>query len=181
MASTASLTATYCEPSLLQPICGEIQKVHELAEHKTFGGRVLLPEVAELLDERLDLRRRPPLVQVQPAEDTLTLCDGLVQLEGRRLKVNGERDVTNRACRLQGSVSIGNAIASLARRTMGSTEASRYCLIHSRSKMCRHFAWIASSANSLQSRQTVPSPASSWTNTPALFLLRRTRSGWHAI
>lgn len=66
-------------------------------------------------------------------------------------------------------------------RTFASIAVFKYCLIHSRSKMCRHFAWMASSAMSLHIRQTVASPRSSCKNDPALVLLRRTRSGWQAI
>ena len=70
---------------------------------------------------------------------------------------------------------------SIVRLTVGSIDASRYCLMHSRSNMCRHFAWMASSANSLHRRHTVPSPSSSFRKVPRLFLLRITRSGWQAI
>ena len=62
--------------------------------------------------------------------------------------------------------------------TVTSMAVFRYCFTHSRSKMCLHFAWIASSATSLQIRHTAASPTSSSdTNVPALFLLRMTRSG----
>jgi hypothetical protein len=66
------------------------------------------------------------------------------------------------------------------KHTLDSMAVSRYCLIHSRSNMWWHFDWIASSAMSLQIRQTVASPSSGM-NFDALVLLRMTRSGWHAI
>ena len=47
---------TYSEPSLLQPVRDEVQEVDELAEDNALSRRILLPEVAELLYESLDLR-----------------------------------------------------------------------------------------------------------------------------
>ena len=74
-------------------------------------------------------------------------------------------------------VSTGNAW----KVTASSKEESRYCLMHSLSKIWRHLDWMASSAMSLHNRQTVASLSSPAENTPALVLLLRTRSGWQAI
>ena len=48
---------THREARLLQPICDEVQEVNELAEHEALRSRILLPQVAQLLDEGFDLRR----------------------------------------------------------------------------------------------------------------------------
>ncbi len=64
--------------------------------------------------------------------------------------------------------------------TLFSSALSRYCLMHSRSKIWRHFDCMASSAISLQILQIVVSPPSCMNRVP-LVLLLRTRSGWQAI
>ena len=95
---------TYCETSLLQSVGYQIQEVHKLAEHDAFGSRVLLAEVTEFLDEGLDLRRRPPLVEIKPPEYALTLCGRFIEFESRGLEVDGEGNVADRTCGLDGRV-----------------------------------------------------------------------------
>lgn len=102
-----SLQATHLEPRALQPIRNEIEEVNKLAEDETLGRRVLQPEIAQLLDERLDLGRRPPRVQVQPPEYALP-CGRqiLLEFERRRVQVDRQRQMAHRAAGLQVMVSM---------------------------------------------------------------------------
>lgn len=96
----------YIEAGLLQPVCDEIQKVDELAKHDALRGCVLPSEIAQLLNQGLDLRRRAPLVEVQSAENTLTrLHFLLVNLNCRCFQVDGESEMTHGASRLRIRVS----------------------------------------------------------------------------
>jgi hypothetical protein len=86
----------------LKPVCNQIQKVNELAEDEGFCGRVLHAQIAELLDEGLDLRRGSPRFQVKTTKDTLACgTDIFLQIDGRPFEVNGEGEVTYWALRLQ--------------------------------------------------------------------------------
>ena len=79
------------EPSQLQSSRNEVEETRKLAKDQTLDAVVLRLELAELLDERLDLCRRAPLARVDALEHALPrlrdLCVGL------GVEVNRERDV----------------------------------------------------------------------------------------
>ena len=170
------------EPSSLKPESNQIQKVHKLAEHQTLRGGIFASEITQFLYQRLNLWRGAPVIKVESTKNTLSnVWSNFSHFQRCRFQINRQWEVANWARRLdkakKGNVErTGDEI-----RTFSSGLLSRYCLIHSRSKICRHLDWIASSAMSLQMRQTVASSTSSGINFVELVLLRRTRSGWHAI
>lgn len=65
------IQAKYLESSALESKCNQIQEVYELAKHDALRGSVLLAKVVQLLHERLNLRRRTPLSEIDSADDTL--------------------------------------------------------------------------------------------------------------
>ena len=77
-----TLGITHGKPCLLQAIRDEVKEVDELTEDNALGRTILPTEVVELLQERLDLRRRTPLVKVQTPENTLTRLRVLLEIEG---------------------------------------------------------------------------------------------------
>ena len=86
------------EACSLQPVRDQVEEVDKLTEDDALGRRILLAQVAELLDQSLDLRRGAPLVEVEPAENALTRLHLLfIDLNSGCLEVDGERDVTDRA------------------------------------------------------------------------------------
>ena len=139
------------------------QRIHtQLTEHNTLRRTILSPEVTQLLDKCLNLRRTPPHIQFQMPKDTLTcfiyriLC---------KLGASASRLIESGMWQTGQSGSLPEA-------------ASQSCFIHLWSKMWWHLDSIASSVMLLQSQQTVASTTSA--EKCGLVLLLRTRSGWHA-
>lgn len=65
------MNVAHFEARSLEAISNQVEEVDELAEHQALRRGVLHAQVAQLLDERLDLGRRPPCVQVETPEDPL--------------------------------------------------------------------------------------------------------------
>lgn len=89
---------TYHKARPLQPKRDQIQEVHKLAKHDAFRRRFLPPQISQLLHQRLDLRARPPCVNVDPSENTLPRrSDGIIlfQFECRTFQVDGEWQMTD--------------------------------------------------------------------------------------
>ena len=81
----------------MQPERDEVQEVDKLTENDALRGRILHPEVTELLNQCLDLRRRPPFVEVEAAEDALADFCGIFELQSRSFQVDGKSNVADRA------------------------------------------------------------------------------------
>jgi hypothetical protein len=61
----------YVEACSLQSESNQIQKIHKLAENDALCRSILRTKGAELFDQRLNLRRGPPIIEVQPSKNTL--------------------------------------------------------------------------------------------------------------
>lgn len=83
--------ATHIKPGLLKPERDEVEEADELTEHNALRCSILQSKVAQLLDKGLDLGRRPPRVEVEPAQDTLSSgYYTLLNFHCRRLEIDGK-------------------------------------------------------------------------------------------
>lgn len=114
-----------------------------MTEDDALGSRVLSSQITQFLNESFDLCRRPPLIEIKSTEDTLTNLNLLFELQRRSFKVDREWQMTNWASRLYSFDENEKKLDEFDTErvhTLLSMAVLRYCLMHSRSKMCLHLA-----------------------------------------
>lgn len=88
---------TYIEARALQSERDEVQEINELAEYDALGRRILVAQFRKLFNQRLNLGRGSPCINIESTEDALPRSrSGFIELKGRCFKVDGECHMTHR-------------------------------------------------------------------------------------
>jgi hypothetical protein len=96
------LQPRYLVTSKLKSAVNEVEERRVLAKDERLDRPVLSPELAQLLDERLDLGARPPLARVNAIQHSLS-CTRRGAFDCRRIEVNRDWQVADWTIRLQRS------------------------------------------------------------------------------
>jgi hypothetical protein len=111
----------------LQLESDQVEEVDKLAENEALRRRVLLSQITELLNERFNLRRRFPGVDVKSAQHPLTGGHVFRQLKRGRFEVDREGQMTDRAGRLRA----GGDANTIEQRCKRENRAETYVVFNS--------------------------------------------------